>query len=50
MPSKPAAKIVDRAKYGFAAGSTDLTSTRVDLPRAAGIRTRGERLEVDHAT
>ena len=50
IPSRPAARIVDIAKYGLAAGSTDLTSTRVEFPRDAGTRTNGERLEVDQAT
>ena len=47
MPSRPAARIVDIAKYGLAAGSTDLTSTRVDFPRDAGTLTNGDLLEVD---
>lgn len=43
IPSKPACKIVAKAMYGFAAGSTERISTRVDKPREDGTRTNGER-------
>ena len=50
IPSRPAANNVAITKYGFAAGSTLRTSTRVLIPRDAGIRTNGLRFCADHAT
>ena len=43
MPSKPASKIAANAIYGFAAGSTERTSIRVDNPLEDGTRINGER-------
>ena len=50
IPSSPADKIAANAKYGFADGSTERTSKRVPIPRDAGTRTSGERLDGDQAT
>ena len=49
-PSRPASKITAIAKYGFADGSTERTSIRVETPRDAGIRINGERFCADQAT
>ncbi|CFO39015.1 Uncharacterised protein [Staphylococcus aureus] len=49
IPSKPACKIAANAKYGFAAGSTERTSTRVGNPRDDGTRINGERFLPLHA-
>ena len=49
IPSNPAPKIAAKAKYGFAVGSTERNSRRVELPRDDGTRTIGERFEPDQA-
>ena len=50
IPSIPAASAAAIAMYGLAVGSPERSSSRVSLPRPAGTRTNGVRLDVDQAT
>ena len=43
IPSKPACNKTAIVKYGFAEGSTERNSKRVDKPRDSGTRMSGER-------
>jgi hypothetical protein len=49
MPSRPAASITAKARYGFALGSGVRSSARVALRRFAGMRIAAERLPGDQA-